>query len=87
MTKVFLLSTGAESMECAIKLARLYGLQQVPEKKVLVSFAGSFHGRTMGSQMMGGIAGGKAWIKNLDPNIVHIPFPDGFRNENISFDL
>jgi len=41
----------------------------------------------MGSQQMGGIAGGKAWIKNLDPEIVHVPFPDGFICEDTSFDL
>jgi 4-aminobutyrate aminotransferase/diaminobutyrate-pyruvate transaminase/4-aminobutyrate aminotransferase/(S)-3-amino-2-methylpropionate transaminase len=41
----------------------------------------------MGSQQMGGIPAGKAWIKNLDPEIVHVPFPDGFRNEDTSFDL
>ena len=46
-----------------------------------------FPRRTMGSQQMGGMAGGKAWIKNLDPDFVHIPFPDGFRNKDVSFDL
>jgi len=36
---------------------------------------------------MGGISGGKAWIKNLDPEIVHVPFPNGFRCEDTSFKL
>jgi 4-aminobutyrate aminotransferase/(S)-3-amino-2-methylpropionate transaminase len=36
---------------------------------------------------MGGMAGGKAWVKNLDPEIVHVPFPDGFRCEDTSFEL
>ena len=86
--KVFLLSTGAEGVECALKLMRTYGRKVGGDaKSVIVSFLDSFHGRTMGAQQMGGMAGGKAWIKNLDPEIVHVPFPDGFRTEDTSFDL
>jgi 4-aminobutyrate aminotransferase / (S)-3-amino-2-methylpropionate transaminase / 5-aminovalerate transaminase len=88
LDKVFLLSTGAESTECALKLMRTHGRNiGGDDKSVIVSYYDSFHGRTMGSQQMGGMAGGKAWIKNLDPEIVHVPFPDGFRNEDTSFDL
>jgi len=88
LEKVFLLSTGAESTECALKLMRTYGKKvRSDAKNVIVSFTDSFHGRTMGSQQMGGMAGGKAWIKNLDPDFVHIPFPDGFRNPDTSFGL
>jgi len=88
LNKVFVLSTGAESTECALKLMRTYGRKMGgDEKSVIVSFENSFHGRTVGAQQMGGMAGGKAWIKNLDPEIVHVPFPDGFRCEDTSFDL
>ena len=88
LDKVFLLSTGAESTECALKLMRTYGRKIGGDNKsVIVSFLGSFHGRSFGSQQMGGIEGGKAWIKNLDPEIVHVPFPDGFICEDISFEL
>lgn len=88
LDKVFLLSTGSEGTECAFKLMRTYGCKVGGDaKKIIVSFYDSFHGRTVGAQMMGGMAGGKAWIKNLDPDIVHVPFPDGFRNEDISFAL
>jgi 4-aminobutyrate aminotransferase / (S)-3-amino-2-methylpropionate transaminase / 5-aminovalerate transaminase len=88
LDKVFLLSTGSESTECALKLMRTYGRKVGgDDKSVIVSFYDSFHGRTMGAQQMGGMAGGKAWIKNLDPEIVHVPFPDGFRNEDVSFEL
>ena len=87
LDKVFLLSTGSESTECALKLMRTYGQKISADKNVIVSFYDSFHGRTMGSQQMGGMAGGKMWIKNQDPEIVHVPFPDGFRNEDTSFDL
>jgi 4-aminobutyrate aminotransferase-like enzyme len=88
LDKVFLLSTGSEGTECALKLMRTHGRKVGGDKKaVIVGFEGSFHGRTMGSQQMGGIPAGKAWIKNLDPEIVHVPFPDGFRNPDTSFDL
>ena len=88
LNKVFLLSTGAESTECALKLMRTYGRKiGGDDKSVIVSYYGSFHGRSLGAQQMGGMAGGKAWIKNLDPEIVHVPFPDGFRCEDTSFKL
>jgi len=88
LDKVFLLSTGAEGTECALKLMRTHG-QKVggSQKAVVVSFQRAFHGRTMGSQQMGGDPDGKAWIKNLDPELVQVPFPDGFRTEDTSFAL
>ena len=88
LNKVFILSTGAESTECALKLMRTYGRKTgKDDKSIIVSFENSFHGRTLGAQQMGGSDSGKAWIKNLDPEIVHIPFPDGFRCEDTGFDL
>jgi len=88
LSKVFLLSTGAESTECTLKLMRTYGRKQGgDDKSIIVSYLDSFHGRSLGAQQMGGAAAGKAWIKNLDPEIVHVPFPDGFRCEDISFEL
>ena len=86
LKKVFLLSTGAEGLECALKLMRTYGVKKFgPHKKVIVSFQRAFHGRTLGAQQMGGIPSGKAWIQNLDPDIVQVDFPDGFRNPDTSF--
>ena len=88
LTKAFLLSTGSEAAECAIKLIRTYGRKIGGDKKaVLVGFNNAFHGRTMGSQTLGGFPAGKAWIKNLDPEMVQVPFPDGFRVEDVSFAL
>ncbi len=88
LNKVFILSTGAESTECALKLMRTYGRKTgTNEKSIIVSFENAFHGRTLGAQQMGGSSDGKAWIKNLDPEIVHVPFPDGFRCEDTSFEL
>jgi 4-aminobutyrate aminotransferase/(S)-3-amino-2-methylpropionate transaminase len=88
LKKVFLLTTGAETTECAIKLCRTWGRQVSGNGKItVVTFQNAFHGRTLGAQMAGGIPALKDWIVNLDPNMVQVPFPDGFRCPDTSFDL
>jgi 4-aminobutyrate aminotransferase-like enzyme len=37
--------------------------------------------------MIGGIPALKEWIVNLDPDMVQVPFPDGFRCEDTSFEF
>lgn len=87
LKKVFLLTTGAEACECAIKLARTWGRQAGGDKKIaIVTFQNAFHGRTLGAQMAGGIPKLKEWIVNLDKDMVQVPFPDGFRCPDTSFD-
>src|SRR5579871_739877 len=86
LTKVFLLTTGSETVECAIKLCRTQGLREYGRhKNVIVSYEKAFHGRTLGSQQAGGIPSLKDWIVNFDPGFVQIPFPDGYRTEDTSF--
>src|SRR4051794_29886162 len=88
LKKVFLLTTGSETVECAIKLCRSHGLKAGGRSKhVVVSFDKAFHGRTLGSQQAGGIPSLKDWIVNIDAGFVQIPFPDGFRTTDTSFDL
>jgi 4-aminobutyrate aminotransferase/(S)-3-amino-2-methylpropionate transaminase len=80
--RVFLLTTGAESTECSIKLARTYGKTKQGNKKIkIITFNDSFHGRTMGAQMAGGSIEGKSWIVNLDKDIRQVPFPNAFKYE------
>lgn len=88
LDKAFILSTGSEATECAMKLGRSYGRQVGgPQKVYIVSFENAFHGRTLGAQLMGGTPAMKEWIGQLDPTFVQVPYPDGFRNEDTSFDL
>ena len=88
LDKVFLLTTGSEATECAIKLARTHGIAKGGNKKIgIVGADRAFHGRTLASQMTGGIPGQKDWIVNLDPAIVQVPWPDGYWTEDTSFDL
>lgn len=87
LEKVFLLTTGSEAVECAIKLGRANGAKVGGRaKNVIVSYTDAFHGRTLGAQQAGGIPALKQWIGNLDPGFVQIPFPDGFRTRDTSFD-
>lgn len=87
LKRVFLLTTGSEATECCIKLARTQGLKVGgADKKVLVTFDNAFHGRTMGAQLAGGAAALKSWIGE-NTEFVQVPFPDGFRQKDTSFDV
>lgn len=82
LKKVFLLTTGAETTECAIKLCRTYGQKVGGKEKIkIITFHDDFHGRTMGAQMAGGSPRAKEWIVNLDKDIHQVPFPNAFKYE------
>ncbi|MBI2841900.1 MAG: aspartate aminotransferase family protein [Armatimonadetes bacterium] len=86
--RVFLLSTGSEATENCIKLSRTYALKKYgARRKYIITFENAFHGRTMGAQLAGGIPALKEWIGETDPAFVQVPFPDGYRNRDTSFDL
>jgi 4-aminobutyrate aminotransferase / (S)-3-amino-2-methylpropionate transaminase / 5-aminovalerate transaminase len=86
LKRVFLLTTGAEATECCIKLARTKGLAVGgATKSILVSFSTGFHGRTMGAQWAGGSAALKSWLGQPDERFVQVPFPEGYRQEDVSF--
>jgi len=86
--QVFLLTTGSEAIENAIKLAKTYALDKHGEKKrYIVGFQNAFHGRTLGAQLAGGIPALKRWIVDEGRTFVQVPFPDGYKNEDTSFEL
>lgn len=86
LKKIFLLTTGSETVEFAIKVSREHGVKiGGPRKNIIVSFKNAFHGRTMGSQQAGGTPALKDWIVNLDPGFIQVSFPDGFWSEDTSF--
>lgn len=87
MDKAFLLTTGAETTECALKLCRLHGVRQNPGKLGMIAFGGAFHGKTMGAQTMTGKEAAWKWIGNLDPCIYHLPCPtDAFQEMEQIYD-
>ncbi len=76
LDKAFILTTGSEATEAAIKVARKY-----TGKAEIVAFHGAFHGRTMGALSLGGKrsgAGNRGFGPYL-PGIVHAPFPYEYR--------
>ena len=86
--RAFVLSTGSEATENCIKLAKTYALEKHgPAKKYIISFKNAFHGRTMGAQLAGGMEKQKNWIIDRDHTFVQVPFPDGYKNIDTSFDL
>ena len=88
LARIFLLTTGSEACECAIKLALTRGLALGGKKKsAFVTFDNAFHGRTMGSQLAGGAPALKSWLGDGDRRFVQVPYPDGFRQKDISFSV
>ncbi len=75
LDKCILYTTGSETTEAAFKAMRQNGRKISKEKIIILSFLGSFHGKTTGSQQLGGKDAGKEWIVNKDKDIYHLPFP------------
>ena len=68
LEKVFLLTTGSEATECAIKLSRAHGIKVGGKQKIgIVGFERGFHGRTLGSQQAGGMAGSESVDRQRRP--------------------
>ncbi len=52
---VFFGNSGAEAIECALKMARIYhDASGAPERYRIITFAGAFHGRTLATIAAGG---------------------------------
>lgn len=75
LDKIYMLSTGSEAVENAIKLARIHGRQIRSDKINILSFSNSFHGRTMASQSAGGYPDQQAWMGVRPDGFHHISFP------------
>jgi len=72
LDKVFLSNSGAESVECAIKLARKYS-----GKPEIIAMMGAFHGKTMGALSATWDKKYREPFQPLVPEIKHVP-PDNF---------
>jgi 4-aminobutyrate aminotransferase len=71
----FMSNSGTESVETAIKLARLY-----TGRTQFIGFLGAFHGRTMGSVSF--TASKPVYHRDFYPlmgGVTHVPFPDPYR--------
>jgi acetylornithine/N-succinyldiaminopimelate aminotransferase len=74
---VFFQNSGAEALECAIKMARKYqSASGKPERYRLITFEGAFHGRTLATIAA---AGNKKYLEGFGPPIDgfdQVPFGD-----------
>ena len=65
--RVLFCNSGAEAMECALKLARIYQTSRgAPERYRVVTFRNAFHGRTLATIAAGGQA---KHLKGFEPAI------------------
>lgn len=74
---VFFTNSGTEAMECAVKMARKFHYENgKPERHNIITFEGSFHGRSLG---MISAAGSEKLTKGFEPllpGFVHTKFDD-----------
>jgi acetylornithine/N-succinyldiaminopimelate aminotransferase len=74
---VFFCNSGAEAMECTIKMARKYhSANGAPERYRIITFEGAFHGRTLATLAAGGQ---KKYLEGFGPVLEgfdHVPFGD-----------
>ncbi|MGQ0684944.1 4-aminobutyrate--2-oxoglutarate transaminase [Bradyrhizobium sp.] len=74
--KSIFLTSGAEAVENAIKIARAY-----TNRSAVIAFRGGFHGRTMLGVSLTGMS--QPYKQNFGPfasEIFHTPFPDAYRD-------
>ncbi len=74
---MFFCNSGAEAMECAIKMARKYHYANgQPERSTIITFEGAFHGRTLATIAAGGQ---EKYLEGFEPRISgfrQLPFGD-----------
>ncbi len=69
----FLANSGAEAVECAVKLARRHG---GPGRARIIATEGGFHGRTLGALTLTGQPTKQQPFRPLLPEVGHIPYDD-----------
>jgi 4-aminobutyrate aminotransferase len=69
--KTVFVTTGAEAVENAIKVARI-----ATNRNAIIAFGGAFHGRTMmGMSLTGKVDPYKKGFGAMMPDVYHVPFP------------
>ncbi|MER3405488.1 MAG: aspartate aminotransferase family protein [Chloroflexota bacterium] len=79
LDKAIILTTGAEAVEAAVKMARKYGAER--GRYEIVAFHGGFHGRTYGALSLNGKRS-SAGVRDFGPflpGVVLAPFPYRYR--------
>ena len=73
-TKAMLITTGAEAVENAIKIAR-----QATKRQAVVCFTGAYHGRTMMAMTLTSKVSYKYDCGPFAPEVYRLPFPNFYR--------
>ena len=73
-TKVMLVSTGAEAVENAVKIAR-----QHTKRQAVLCFTGAFHGRSLIAMTLTSKIGYKLNCGPFAPEVYRLPFPNKYR--------
>jgi acetylornithine/succinyldiaminopimelate/putrescine aminotransferase len=79
--KVLLASTGTEATDLAYKLIKYWGKNN--NKKYIICFRGSYHGRALSCDFMSGTDNSSDWSNVKEDNVIFVDFP---YSENIKFD-
>ncbi len=75
--KVFFTNSGAEALECAFKTARRFHfVNGNPQRNVILTFEGAFHGRTLATISAGGQEKYLEGFAPRTPGFVQLPFGD-----------
>lgn len=81
--KTIFLTTGAEAIENAVKIARYH-----TKRSAVIAFSGGFHGRTyLGSSLTGKVQPYKAGFGPMMPEIYHVPFPMTYHGVSVQDSL
>ena len=81
--KTIFLSTGAEAVENAIKIARFH-----TKRSAIIAFSGSFHGRTLACiSLTGKVQPYKAGFGPMLPEVYHLPYPMAYHEVTVEHSL
>ena len=81
--KTIFLSTGAEAVENAIKIARFH-----TKRSAVIAFSGGFHGRTLACiALTGKVQPYKAGFGPMLPEVYHLPFPMAYHGITVEHSL
>jgi len=77
--KTIFLTTGAEAIENAVKIARFH-----TRRSAVITFSGGFHGRTLACiSLTGKVQPYKAGFGPMLPEVYHVPFPSAFHGVSV----
>jgi len=84
MDRVFFGNSGAEAIECALKISRVLGHERGFDNPGVIVMEGSFHGRTMAALSATGNRKVQAGFEPLVSGFVRVPFGDAAAIEKIA---